>query len=121
MRRARPSTAWTWWRCEEAATRPPKRVRAGHGPRFLEFRTYRFRAHSMFDPELYRIKDEVERLEEARIRCITFTDALQGGRTHDRGGLQRLEREVDARDRERSPSPRLGPGAGRGPHTVRVA
>jgi pyruvate dehydrogenase E1 component alpha subunit len=35
-------------------------VRAGEGPMFVEFRTYRFRAHSMFDPELYRSKAEVE-------------------------------------------------------------
>jgi pyruvate dehydrogenase E1 component alpha subunit len=35
-------------------------VRAGKGPAFIEFRTYRFRAHSMFDPELYRSKAEVE-------------------------------------------------------------
>jgi len=33
-------------------------VRAGGGPQFLEFRTYRFRAHSMFDAELYRTKAE---------------------------------------------------------------
>jgi TPP-dependent pyruvate/acetoin dehydrogenase alpha subunit len=31
------------------------------GPYFLECQTYRFRAHSMFDPELYRDKAEVER------------------------------------------------------------
>jgi pyruvate dehydrogenase E1 component alpha subunit len=35
-------------------------VRAGQGPVFLELRTYRFRAHSMFDAELYRDKAEVE-------------------------------------------------------------
>jgi len=35
-------------------------VRAGGGPRFLELRTYRFRAHSMFDPDLYREKAEIE-------------------------------------------------------------
>jgi pyruvate dehydrogenase E1 component alpha subunit len=35
-------------------------VRGGQGPMFVEFRTYRFRAHSMFDPELYRSKAEVE-------------------------------------------------------------
>ena len=39
-------------------------VRAGGGPHFLELRTYRFRAHSMYDPELYRDKAEVERWKE---------------------------------------------------------
>jgi pyruvate dehydrogenase E1 component alpha subunit len=34
-------------------------IHARGGPHFLEFRTYRFRAHSMFDPELYRDKAEV--------------------------------------------------------------
>jgi len=35
-------------------------VRDGGGPMFLEYRTYRFRAHSMFDAELYRSKAEVD-------------------------------------------------------------
>jgi pyruvate dehydrogenase E1 component alpha subunit len=45
---------------EEAARKAAESVRAGGGPHFLEFRTFRFRAHSMFDPELYRTKREVE-------------------------------------------------------------
>ena len=45
---------------EAATTRAALAVRAGGGPHFLEFRTYRFRAHSMYDPELYRDKQEVE-------------------------------------------------------------
>ncbi len=35
-------------------------VRNGGGPVFLELKTYRFRAHSMYDPERYRDKAEVE-------------------------------------------------------------
>jgi pyruvate dehydrogenase E1 component alpha subunit len=44
----------------EAANRACAHVRSGAGPIFVEFQTYRFRAHSMFDPELYRDKKEVE-------------------------------------------------------------
>jgi len=44
----------------EAAQKACAQVRAGKGPVFVEFQTYRFRAHSMFDPELYRDKAEVE-------------------------------------------------------------
>jgi pyruvate dehydrogenase E1 component alpha subunit len=40
----------------EAARRAVDAVRSGGGPHFLELRTYRFRAHSMFDPERYRDK-----------------------------------------------------------------
>jgi pyruvate dehydrogenase E1 component alpha subunit len=50
--------------CEAAARRAVEAVRTEGGPRFLELLTYRFRAHSMFDPELYRAKEEVERWKQ---------------------------------------------------------
>jgi len=49
---------------EQAARRAAESVRAGGGPHFLELRTYRFRAHSMYDPELYRGKAEVAEWRE---------------------------------------------------------
>ena len=45
---------------EAAARRALETMRETHEPYFLECRTYRFRAHSMFDAQLYRDKDEVE-------------------------------------------------------------
>jgi pyruvate dehydrogenase E1 component alpha subunit len=45
---------------EAAAVEALAYVRAGHGPWFIEAKTYRFRAHSMFDAQLYRHKQEVE-------------------------------------------------------------
>jgi pyruvate dehydrogenase E1 component alpha subunit len=44
----------------ETARRAVDAIRAGGGPHFVEARTFRFRAHSMFDPERYRQKAEVE-------------------------------------------------------------
>jgi pyruvate dehydrogenase E1 component alpha subunit len=43
-----------------ATARAAEAVRSGGGPHFLELRTYRFRAHSMYDPDLYREKAEIE-------------------------------------------------------------
>jgi pyruvate dehydrogenase E1 component alpha subunit len=45
---------------EAATRRAVEAVRSGGGPQLVEFKTYRFRAHSMADPDLYRTKDEIE-------------------------------------------------------------
>ena len=45
---------------EAAARRALDHIRAGRGPYFLECRTYRFRAHSMFDTQAYRTREEIE-------------------------------------------------------------
>ncbi len=61
---------------QRSATKALTAIRAGGGPVFLEFRTYRFRAHSMFDPDLYRDPAEVEHWKQ-RDPISTFADRLR--------------------------------------------
>lgn len=80
---------------EIAARHAVALVRETGKPYFLENRTYRFRAHSMYDPELYRSKAEVEAWKKRD--PIPFLEAWM----HSTGTLQatdlaRLETEIAA-------------------------
>ncbi len=79
----------------EAATRRAlERLRSGSGPWFLELLTYRFRAHSAYDPELYRGKEEVKewRARDPLLLLVTLaeTRGLLGS-----SDVASLEREAD--------------------------
>lgn len=80
---------------EESARRAIEAVRAGGGPHFLEAQTFRFRAHSMFDPELYREKTEVETWKE-RDPITLLSDRLLSDGTISESDLERIEDEVAA-------------------------
>jgi len=78
---------------EVAAQRAVAHIRAGEGPFFLECKTYRFRAHSMYDPELYRSKAEVEEWKQRDPISNLVSLLRQQGAIGD-SDLEHIERNV---------------------------
>ena len=76
-----------------AAARAGAAVRGGAGPHFLELRTYRFRAHSMFDPERYRDKAEVEQWRD-RDPIERYVERLRAEGALDDAALAAIEAGV---------------------------
>jgi pyruvate dehydrogenase E1 component alpha subunit len=60
----------------EATKRALEHCRSGNGPYFLEALTYRYRGHSMADPETYRSKEEVEEWRRHRDPIERFRQQL---------------------------------------------
>ena len=79
---------------EAAARNAVAAIRSGAGPFFIEARTYRFRAHSMFDAELYRAKDEVEKWKKEG-PIIRLTSRLKAENVITEDDFQSLQREVE--------------------------
>ncbi len=85
-------------------------ARAGNGPYFIEAMTYRFRAHSMADPELYRTKEEVAQWRQRdpipRLRAYMVQEGM--ATEDDLNAMDAVvERTVDeaVRFAEESPDP----------------
>lgn len=96
----------------EAAEKAVAHCRAGNGPYFIEALTYRYRGHSMSDPELYRLKDEIEKYKQRD--CIerlkaTMQAAGQLEEVHFHQMTERVEQVVNeaVEFSERSPQPGL--------------
>ena len=71
-------------------------ARAKKGPVFLELRTYRFRAHSMFDPELYRSKAEVNTWKKQDPIDLLIAEAAALSIALDRPAMEaRIKAEID--------------------------
>ena len=94
----------------EAVARAVKRARAGDGPTLLEMKTYRYKGHSMSDPQKYRTKDEVEEYKDRDpIEVVKQTLITEFGQTEADieviNERVRLEVEESVKFAEESPWP----------------
>ena len=88
------------WSCDgmdvlavwESARRAVELVREGGGPVFLEAKTFRFRAHSMYDPDRYREKSEIAHWRERD--PLLLGERLRSEGVIDDAGLAAVEADV---------------------------
>ncbi|HEX6500587.1 MAG TPA: pyruvate dehydrogenase (acetyl-transferring) E1 component subunit alpha [Micromonosporaceae bacterium] len=80
---------------EAAARQAAAAVRSGSGPAFLELRTYRFRAHSMYDPDRYRDKAEIAEWKR-RDPVDLLAQRMIADRELTRGELAALDADISS-------------------------
>ena len=94
----------------DVARKAVQHTRDGKGPYFVEAVTYRFRGHSMADPEFYRTKEEVQQWR-TRDPIPLFERQLRDWDLIDDAGIKRFEDEIEGvvneaeRFAEESPAP----------------
>jgi len=87
-----------------------EKARAGSGPQLIEAMTYRFRGHSMGDPQRYRTREEVEAAKSAD-PIVSWRDRILKRGLTTEGDLEKVASEVEAtveravRFAESSPDP----------------
>jgi pyruvate dehydrogenase E1 component alpha subunit len=80
----------------EAVARAAERARAGEGPTFLEFKTYRYKGHSMSDPMKYRTKEELEEYRQRdTIEAVRHTILTNNMATEE--DLTAIDEKIKAR------------------------
>jgi TPP-dependent pyruvate/acetoin dehydrogenase alpha subunit len=92
---------------ERAAGDAVEAIRHGGGPHFLELRTYRFRAHSMYDPERYRERAEVDEWRQ-RDPIPRLAEGLRADGVLDDATMAAIEDEVAAEIDEAVTAARAG-------------
>jgi pyruvate dehydrogenase E1 component alpha subunit len=111
-----PSEAVDAMRVEEvhlAVERAAERARKGDGPTLLEFRTYRYKGHSMSDPAKYRTKEELEEykaqdpIEQVRIAILENKYATEADLEKIDKGIKEVV-DASVKFAEESPYPQAG-------------
>ena len=82
----------------EALERAAAHIRAGHGPYFLEIKTYRYRGHSVSDPAKYRSKEELENYKDKDPVVMIQEKMLNNGiatQNEIEEIIARIDKEID--------------------------
>ncbi len=80
----------------EAGLRAAEHARSGKGPFILEMKTYRYRGHSMSDPQKYRTRDEIDEVRKNRDPIEHLQERLTKSRLADEPALKAIDSEVKA-------------------------
>ena len=78
----------------ESVARAVKRAREGDGPTLLEFKTYRYKGHSVSDPQKYRSKDEVEEYK-AQDPIIKVTKTILQNKFATQADLDAIDSKIN--------------------------
>ncbi len=78
----------------EATEKALKYIRSGKGPYFLEIMTYRYRGHSMGDPERYRESEEIKKWEESDPIGVFHTYLIKNKKVTKKA-LEEIEAQVE--------------------------
>jgi len=76
---------------EEAA----ERARKGDGPTLLDIRTYRYKGHSMSDPQKYRTKDEVEDFK-GKDPIVQVLNTINENKLASEAQIKKIQEDVKA-------------------------
>jgi pyruvate dehydrogenase E1 component alpha subunit len=79
----------------EGVARAVKRGRDGEGPTLLEMKTYRYKGHSVSDPQKYRTKEEVEEYKNQDPITKVRETILENGYATE-SDLQAIDQKIDA-------------------------
>ena len=78
----------------ESVTRAVKRAREGDGPTLLEFKTYRYKGHSVSDPQKYRSKEEVEEYK-AQDPIIKVSETILKNKFATQADLDAIDNKIN--------------------------
>ena len=79
---------------KEAAARAAEHARSGEGPYILEMKTYRYRGHSMSDPQKYRTREEIDEVRKTRDPLEHLQERLEKLGFADDKALKDIDAEV---------------------------